>query len=280
MSNGLIPISEFLPSKDTWLHWKSYGDELIKTNLLPETIKTASQFMAIILKGRECGVPPMQACSHIHIVKGKPTMSAELMLSQIYKNCPGVQIWFPVRSNTECEVRCVRGGREHSFRYTIEDAKRAGLLNKSSWSQYPRSMLHARCVSEMARSVFPDCINGVSYTPEEMGAEVNDEGEVITVSETKAETKKPTVTADTGAVSEAKTEGVTASTVVTSPAFDTQNAQHLSWANKFLTDRNALNLMATFVRNLNGKPFTKETISKEWGLINPESADPEPESEA
>lgn len=279
MSSNIIPMAELLPSKDVWNHWKSQGEELIKSGFLPDAIKTPAQFMAIVLKGRECGVPPMQSCSHINIIKGKPAMSAELMLSQILKNCPGSQVWFPVRTNERCEVRCIRSGKEHVFSYTIEDAKRAGLTNKQSWQYYPRAMLHARVVSEMARSVYPDCINGISYTPEELGAEVNDDGEIIEIEATKSETqKKPVVENHSSPVDKAPAKTTGNASPEASPVFSTKNPQHLAWANKFLQEQKNPGLMEVFVRALDGKPLTKESILKEWDLINPDAPDKEPES--
>ena len=65
------------------------------------------------------------------------------------------------------------------FSYTIEEAKQAGLLGKDSWKNYPAAMLRARAVSIVARAVFPDSIMGCSYIHEELGAEVNEEGEII-----------------------------------------------------------------------------------------------------
>ena len=278
MSN-IIPMAELLPSKDVWTHWKAQGSELIKSGFLPDAIKTPEQFLAIVLKGRECGVPPMQACSHINIIKGKPTMSAELMLSQILKNCPTAKIWFPVRSDECVEVRCIRAGRENVFRYSIQDAKRAGLLNKSSWQMYPRAMLHARVVSEMARSVFPDCINGISYTPEELGAEVNDDGEVVTVeaTTTKTETQKLATEDSTSPVDTPKVEAKPDAPVVVAPLFSSKNAEHLKAIQKFLEQQNTLQVMSDLCRRLEGKPFTRENVLKEFQVINPESPDPEPE---
>lgn len=42
-------------------------------------------------------------------------------------------------------------------------------------------MLWARCITIIGRTVFPDCLSGISYTPEELGAEVNEDGEIISI---------------------------------------------------------------------------------------------------
>ena len=51
---------------------------------------------------------------------------------------------------------------------TMEDAKRAGLLGKTSWQRYPEDMLFARALSRGARRFCPDALGGAIYTPEEL----------------------------------------------------------------------------------------------------------------
>jgi ElaB/YqjD/DUF883 family membrane-anchored ribosome-binding protein len=63
--------------------------------------------------------------------------------------------------------------------FTLEDAGRADLLVKPAWKHYPAAMLRARAISSLCRFAFADVISGCSYTPEELGAEVDEEGRVI-----------------------------------------------------------------------------------------------------
>ena len=189
--NSLITFEQMLPSAQMWGLMKQQAAEILRSNFLPQGIKSVEQVVVIILKGRELGIPPMQALSHIHVINGKPTMSAELMLALILKHHPKTKISYPVRSSEKCEVKVERDGSEPSvFSFSISDAQAAGLLSNPTWKKYPRAMLHARCVSEMARSLFPDAISGVSYTPEELGAEVGEDGEVINVAVIDADAEK------------------------------------------------------------------------------------------
>jgi hypothetical protein len=185
MSNTSLSNSNdmILPSPQSWQVLKQQTAELIASGFLPQSIKTPQQAIAIILKGRELGIPPMQALSHIHVINGKLCMSAELMGAQILKLHPKTRINFLSRTNTKCELEVIRDGcKPSTFTFTMEDAQAAGITGNPSWKKYPRAMLHARCVSEMARSLFPDAISGVSYTPEELGATVDESGDIIDVS--------------------------------------------------------------------------------------------------
>lgn len=180
--------SDNLPSIQEWDLLKDQANVLLKSGLLPTSLTKPEQVIMIVLKGKELGISPITSLTHIHVIKGKPAMSAELMLSQIYKLHPKTVIEFVERSNTKCSVKVTRANHSPSqFSWTIEDAKKADLMSNPSWNKYPRAMLHARVVSEMARSLFPDAIQGVSYTPEELGAVVDEEGSILEVVEINAE---------------------------------------------------------------------------------------------
>lgn len=128
--------------------------------------------LVVAMKGRELGIPMMQAFSSIHVIKGKPAMSAELMLALIYRTHPAAIVNFTKLNDQECCISAQRPrGTFTDFKFTIDDARSAGLLSNDVWRKYPRAMLRSRCITEMARTLFPDAILGVSYTPEELGAD-------------------------------------------------------------------------------------------------------------
>lgn len=175
----------------------------VLSNMLPDELKKGdmntmiAKAGVIALKGRELGIPMMQAFSQINVIKGKPTISAELMLALIYKAHPNAEITFSVLTNKCCEIKAKRPNASEltTITFTMEDADKAGLSTGFSWKKYPRALLRSRAVSEMARTLFPDAIMGCSYTPEEMGKDVDVEGEVIEVEKTTnvIEEKKPEV---------------------------------------------------------------------------------------
>lgn len=173
-------LQSLIPSWQEFQGLVQMGDALVKTKFLPAHIVTGQQAAAIMLKGRELGIPPMEAFSSITVIKGKPTISSELMLALIYRNVPGSVVNFVEMTSTRCEVEASRpGGKPNRFSFTIEDAKRAALLSNDVWAKYPRDMLKARTISQMARSLFPDAIRGASYTPEELGLSVDESGDTV-----------------------------------------------------------------------------------------------------
>jgi hypothetical protein len=191
----LSTYSNHLPTVHEWDLLKEQSKSLLASGLLPKGITKPEQVILIVLKGKELQIPPLQALSHIHVINGKPCMSAELMLAQIYRLHPKTVIKFKERSGERCVVEAKRDGHGvETFAWSLEDAKKAGITGNPTWSKYPRAMLHARVVSEMARSLFPDAIAGISYTPEELGAEVDESGDVIDISPTPTPTAAPSPT--------------------------------------------------------------------------------------
>lgn len=247
----MIKFEDMLPQQSGWELMKQQANELIKSGFLPTTIKTPEQACAVMLKGRELGIPPMLALSHINIIGGKPAMSAELMLSMILKNHPKTKISYPTRSSERCEIKVTRDGNEPSvFIFTIEDAKKAGLMANPSWTKFPRAMLHARCVSEMARALFPDALSGVSYCPEELGANVNEQGEIIDV-----QTKIVAESATNDVVEESAHK--TTQNLTSAITFDRNNRTHQTIVSNYLRGQGKESYREALLNKLHGLPFSQ-----------------------
>jgi hypothetical protein len=165
----------------------------VDSGLLPAAIKTPAQALTIMQAGREIGVPPTYALRNIHVISGKPVVSAELLMALVRRTYGQSAIRVASATAEACTVEYREQGWDgiSSLTFSLEDAKRAQLVDKAVWKQYPRAMLRSRAVSEVVRTAFPECIAGL-YTPEEMGAEVvvNSEGGVEIV-DVPAETLMP-----------------------------------------------------------------------------------------
>lgn len=259
-----------LPTQSRWNELKLQGAELIKSGFLPSSIKTPEQFMMIILKGRELGIQPLVATSKISVIQGKPTMDAELMLAKILEKFPATQIEYPIYTNEECKITVKRPGwKASSFSFTIEDAKKAGLMGKDTWQKYPRAMLRSRCIAEMARAIFPDVLCGVSHTPEELGATVTESGDVIDVTPQPIPTKQP----------EAPQMVVAQKDPGPPTPFDETFEGHIKIAKQFLLNKKGdVRLLTPFTVSMHGKPLTLSKMAEVLCNIDPESPDNPPEN--
>lgn len=167
-----------LPSKDEWAQIKELAHVAVKSGLLPTAIKTPEAAAIIILKGRELGMPPMVAFSHISVIQGKPTLSAEIMLAYIYKDFPLANITFVETTEDRCEIHAGRAAKVTKFVWDVEKARKMGLLDKDNWKKQRGTMLRWRCITEMKRIIFPEVLMGIDYSPEELGATVSAQGVV------------------------------------------------------------------------------------------------------
>jgi hypothetical protein len=143
--------------------------------------RQAEQAFAKILLGRDLGLSPTQAMTSIHIVEGKPELSANLQaqLVRSYRGPDGERYGYRVLEHTDeacaIEFRMREQGADWEVigteRFTMDDARRAGLAGRGPWKSYPRNMLWARCMS-----------NGVNFHCPEVarGLRVFHEGEIDT----------------------------------------------------------------------------------------------------
>ncbi|QIN79629.1 hypothetical protein GBA65_15090 [Rubrobacter marinus] len=165
---------------------KSLGATQIKSGLLPQSITKPEQAMAILLTARELGLQPMFALKNITVIQGTPAPS-EQALGVLVRRA-GHKMRVVESTNESCTVEGVRADDpRHPQRvtFTVEDARRAGLLGKSSWKNYTRAMLRARAKTELGRSMFEDALAGLAYSVEELGAEVNEDGELLSMPESR-----------------------------------------------------------------------------------------------
>jgi hypothetical protein len=163
-----------------WSDWDSkmkFADQLVKTGFLPKAVDTAGKALAIIFAGQEIGIPPMHALRSINVIQGKPSLAAELQLA-LFKQRGGRSKW--IRSDADVAEIWLRhpNGDEHTETFTMDDAKRASLVKKDGWQFYPKAMLRARAITAGLRAVAPDIIAGI-YDPEELGADVTVDGEIV-----------------------------------------------------------------------------------------------------
>lgn len=165
---------------------KSYSDvesvakAMVASGFFNDATKI-SQAIVKIMAGAEIGIGPFGSMNGIHIIQGKPAFGANIMASKV-KASGRYNYRVTEMSDTVCTIEFM----EHfngswtaigTSSFSIADAKKAGTKNLD---KFPRNMLFARAMSNGVRWYCPDVMNGsVVYTPEELGAEVDEDGNVI-----------------------------------------------------------------------------------------------------
>ena len=125
-----------------------------------------------IQAGRELGLQPIQSMNNVVIVNGKITLGAGL-ISALIKSSNKYNYKIIKHDDNECELEFYElfNGEwitSGVSKFTMEDAKQAGLSVKSVWKQYPRNMLFSRAITNGARWYTPDVFGGPIYTAEEI----------------------------------------------------------------------------------------------------------------
>lgn len=146
------------------------AERLVKSGLLGRAIQRPEAAFAVILAGRELGLTAMQSLRSLHVIEGKPTMSADLMAALV-KRSPLCKSFRLIKSTPEIatyETERVGEGVT-SMSFTIEEARAAGVTGKDNWKKYPSAMLRARCIAALSRVVYPDLMLGI-YEQDEIAA--------------------------------------------------------------------------------------------------------------
>jgi hypothetical protein len=132
-----------------------------------------SQAFVMMMLAEAEGLHPIQAVRRFDIIEGKPTMKAAAMQAEFTRH--GGKITWRERTAEVCSAdfsHPVLQPEPLPIRITLEELKKNGVAIakdgglKKNYRQYPRSMLHARVISEGVRAVDPGIVVGL-YTPEE-----------------------------------------------------------------------------------------------------------------
>lgn len=126
-----------------------------------------SKIFMVLLAARELGVSPCLALNGgIWNIQGKIEISARLMNGLIRRARHSIKI--VVSNDTHCTLLGTRSdGDSFECSFNMEDAIKAGLAGGNVWKKYPADMLYNRCMSRLARRLFPDVI-GTAYVEGEI----------------------------------------------------------------------------------------------------------------
>lgn len=190
-------VANPLPDRDEWQTMSSIANALAKARgFIPAHFQgDGYKVLAAIMYGRDLGLSPTVAIQHIIVIDGKATADAQLIGYLIRR--AGHRLTDKTTPTGSTVTLTRTDGSTHEATFTIDMAKRAGLVRSGgAWEKYPESMVYARALTMVARKGAQDALLGVVYTPEELGADVAEDGSV---------TRLPAVKEFQGAVIEVPT---------------------------------------------------------------------------
>ena len=172
MSNDLIPSQQEMQTLENLSKYAMQSKFFDK-------IGSQGGLISIMIYAKELGLPPMQCLfGGMHNINGKIELSAALMNSMIRRG--GHKLEIILLDNKVCSIKGTRKdtGETYKETFTLQDAETAGLMANPTWKKYPKNMLFARALKNLARVLFSDII-GPSYV----------EGEVSELDEEKPKRK-------------------------------------------------------------------------------------------
>lgn len=209
-----------LPEKMDWAR------ALATSTLLPAQYRNNPGNLLFAVEYADAlGVSRINAITSIHVIEGKPSASADLIASLVRRAGHRLRV---LGDDTFAEAHLIRADDPeftYKARWDMDKARAANLLGKGVWRSYPGAMLRSRAITEVARMGASDALFGVIYTPEELGAEVDPEGDVVhNVTQVRAgsgaDRAREVLRTQAGGGEGSRAEAPVAETVDSSPAGD------------------------------------------------------------
>lgn len=156
----------FLPT--TWAELYNYAKEISTTDFVPNAYRgKPAAVLAAWQKGAEVGLPAMAALESIAIVNGRPSIHSNgfwaLVIShplcEWFNETPPDQAL--KQGYGECTIKRRGNANPIVRRFTMEEAKTAGLLGKDNWKNYPGDMLQNRARHRASDDAIPEACQGL-----------------------------------------------------------------------------------------------------------------------
>lgn len=162
--------------------------QMLKGGMVPKGYNTVEKIITAWNLAASLKLAPALAIRNIAVIEGSPSLFGDLPLALVQRS--GELVFFEEflfdaqykklsfeNKNLDVEVYgavCImqrKGQEKHSFSFTVEDAKTAGLWNRKSqsgglmpWSAYPKVMLIRRARSMAIKSEFAHVLSGAAIT--------------------------------------------------------------------------------------------------------------------
>lgn len=161
-----------------------FSEMLASSSMVPRAYQGKPNDVLVCLQwGYEMGMAPMQALQNIAVINGKPSMYGDSLMALVQASpaCENIEEYFENEGTPNPVAVCVakrKGRTPVIFKFSVEDAKRAGLWGKGGpWTAYPKRMMQMRARGFALRDAFADVLTGLitaeeahDYPPEEKSA--------------------------------------------------------------------------------------------------------------
>lgn len=145
-----------------------FSEMLASSNMIPKQYQGKPNDVLVCVQwGYEMGLAPMQALQNIAVINGKPSVYGDAAMALVQNSpvCEDIEEYIEEEGTPNPVAVCVakrKGRKPVTAKFSVEDAKRAGLWGKQGpWTQYPKRMLQMRARGFALRDAFPDVLKGL-----------------------------------------------------------------------------------------------------------------------
>ncbi len=132
-----------------------------------------SQYLTLMLMAQAKGRNPVLVVEDYHFFEGKASPKADAVLT--WHLASGGDVEWVTNSPEVVEAIFTGPNRGEGLarvvsrvKWTIEDARKAGLAGKKNWANHPEDMLTARVIGRGVKRVNPGCLRGERLAEERM----------------------------------------------------------------------------------------------------------------
>lgn len=137
------------------------------SGLMPKALSSPEKVLVAMQLCHELQLPPMSSMGKIMVINQTPAIFGDLPLALVHRSgkLTSHKEEFEDKDGQPYAVTCTvqRDNMEPIVRrFTIDDAKKAGLFRNDIWNKYPKRMLQCRARSWALKDAFPDVLSGIS----------------------------------------------------------------------------------------------------------------------
>jgi hypothetical protein len=168
MNELTTPAAQFSLEPRNLAEAMEFSKIIASSDMVPKDyINKPGNVLVAVQTGAELGLKPMQSLQGISVINGRPGVWGDAMRALVISH-PEFEDLHEDKQETQCIVTLKRRGRSAVVtKYTMEDAKKAGLAGKQGpWQTAPKRMLQMRAFAFAARDLFADALKGIKSVEE------------------------------------------------------------------------------------------------------------------
>ena len=154
-----VSLSNNMSLEQLW--W--YANQISNSDFVPRGLRGKPLEVFITIQyGATLGVSPLAALHGIAVINGVPSVYGDLLVALMlrHKDFEDQRFEFvDIDGDRTCYCHIKRRGRElFTSKFSMSDARKAGLIDKPVWRAYPDNMLMRRALNTGFHYVFPDAL--------------------------------------------------------------------------------------------------------------------------